>query len=112
MKNKTKIDMSHVPCNSKNTTDIKVGDFILIKLEALGNLQKLYIGQILKIDDDKNFEVQFLRKTQKNTFIYPQIEDISYIHDDQILKLLTQPIMNRREEFLFEKTEMINFNIF
>lgn len=89
----------------------KIGDFVLTKISTISGSVKYFIGQIIKIEG-VNIKIQFVRKKpNSHTFVYPPIEDISYIHMKSILKLLCQPTMNRREELVFELNDCNEYMI-
>lgn len=84
---------------------IKCGDFLLVRLEydASSNktIKKYFVGQVLLINNNETFELQFLRKSTKNNtcFVFPIVEDISPILNNQIVKILDAPKISRGRHF-------------
>lgn len=81
-----------------------VKNWVLVKF-CTKKTVKLFVGQIIKIDNDEKPVVKFLRRKRKTElFYYPQVDDISSIYDEDIITLLPNPILSRRGEikFLFD----------
>lgn len=103
--------------NTKNTLKIKLGDFILVKFVAQPRDQ-YYIGFVMSteaeteavaeqdaIDKEKDgttYSCKFLRKVSDKTFIFPQIDDISIIESKSVKCILNQPVIDRREKYVFK----------
>ena len=58
------------------------------------------VGQVLE-QKNKDLTVKFLRQTKEILF-FPAKDDISEIHNDQIMEVLPQPKMNSRFQFYIE----------
>lgn len=87
---------SHIQLGSVDFTKVEVGSFVLVeyKPEKQKNLV-YYIGKVLsEIDSDDEFEVEFMRKSQKcqDKFIRLEKPDEASIHKNQIQAILPKPI--------------------
>lgn len=69
----------------------KEGDFVLV--EFSGKHAKFYIGEVLREVDDTDYEVKFLRKSEKmwGKFFYPDVPDIASVAANDIRALLPVP---------------------
>ena len=99
-------DMPLVDENRPTTT----GDFILARF-ATNRRVRHYVGQVLEVDGDE-YSVQFMRclNPRKETFVWPENEDISSIETDAVVMLLPVPSVNRREIFSFG-VDLSKFNM-
>lgn len=70
--------------------DFCVGDFVMVKFATKLTIC-CYIGRILKITEDSEYEINFLRrKNTSNTFIHPLVEDISIVNENDIISVLSK----------------------
>ena len=75
-------------------TNIAVGSWILVKYSTKKTL-RYYVGQILE-ERDEMIKVKFLRR-KGNYFIWPTVEDISSITEDDVVRVLPAPKTKRRD---------------
>lgn len=105
---------------------INSGDFVLVKF-----ITKYYIGCVISTEvqnraqneagqdysDETTYLVSFLRKvsqktsqkTEEKTFIFPNIEDISFIEFQSVRSILNQPDIDRRERYVFNDAILNDF---
>lgn len=89
-------------------TKVQDGDFILTKFEVGKQKQLKYVGRVLEIQsnskgDQQKIKVDFLRPqtTRNDIFIYPDVQDVSFINLSQIICVLQTPKELRRNRFQF-----------
>ena len=82
------------------------GDFLLVGLST-GRSRKLFLGQVLALDDTNRGELQisFLRAadTEKQVFVFPQREDTSWIFRSEVMRKLPVPNVNNRGHYKFQE---------
>lgn len=90
-----------------------IEDFILVKFSTKKN-HIYYVGQTIKVLDDKDVEVSFLRKSKKNNnFTFPDAKDIGAVAKDNIVMVLPKPSVlgkTKRQQAMFSFD--INLNMF
>ncbi|KAJ8927065.1 hypothetical protein NQ314_020511 [Rhamnusium bicolor] len=71
-------------------------------------LKRHYIGKFVEIIDNDNVFVKFLRRSKKisNKFIWPTIADEGIIRLEELVKGLTNPLMDRRHALVFKSNEI------
>ena len=76
---------------------VKSGDYAKVKFSTSKKSEKLFIGLILR-DDHPDYEVKCLRAcdTQKKTFSFPELDDISWVTIEQVIQVLDMPSMDKR----------------
>lgn len=80
-------------------TIASLGDFVIVEFVTVKSKQR-YVGQVF--DTDKNdYEVLFMKKNTEATFVFPTIEDKSWVGRTQIVKVLSQPTVNSRGHYHF-----------
>lgn len=72
----------------------KVGNFVIVQFVTKRSC-KHFIGQVLEVCDEE-YNIKFMRKCLKNGFVFPQVDDISFIKEQDIIKVLKQPLEVRR----------------
>ncbi|KAF6199365.1 hypothetical protein GE061_007391 [Apolygus lucorum] len=78
------------------------GDWVLVKFPTKKS-NKIYIGQVAGVDPC--LEVKFARKKGNNSvFYWPAVEDRSIVRQDEILKFLPSPAVDKRGRFSFGLT--------
>lgn len=122
-----KLSVSEVYSSSDSDTDAEsmppssLGDiqvnrsFVVVRFR-LKNTQKYSIGFVLD-QQNNEFTIKFMRKsgisTTGNEFIFPKVDDIRAVKKADILKVLEQPSVNNRQQYLFNPTELYNIeNLF
>lgn len=86
----------------------KIGDFIVVKFPTKKDV-KHYIGEVLNFLDDE-CNVKFMRRCLQHAFVFPQVDDISLIQEQDIVKVLNPPTAVRRGIFKFD-CDLSNFNL-
>lgn len=92
---------------------LKENQFVLVKFDQKSN-NVFYIGEILKVINQNDFDVKFLRKNL-HKFIYPLIDDISSVKRNDIVSLLPYPThvpgtVRTRHHFRFN-VDLSNYNM-
>ncbi|KAJ3619046.1 hypothetical protein MTP99_005835 [Tenebrio molitor] len=88
--------------NDESETDINeiaVGRWVIIQYNSKKSTRH-YIGQI-KSRAGCEWNVGFLKHTKNNSFTWPQIEDTDVIMDENIIRVLPEPIKDRRGHIIF-----------
>lgn len=81
--------------------EIKLGDFILVKFCTKKNV-KYFIGQVKQVNEFKDeFTIKFLRQGKNESFVWPQVDDVSIVGQHDIERKLPPPINTRRDIFKF-----------
>ncbi|XP_077468161.1 uncharacterized protein LOC144083876 [Stigmatopora argus] len=78
-----------------STTNLKLGDFVLVKYCGKKSVQH-FVGKIIQnFDEDDEALVQFMRRKssvmKKPLFVYPEMDDLDDIHIDNIVMRLPPP---------------------
>lgn len=80
----------------------KKGDWVLVKF-CKNKSTYYYTGQV--IDNNKDCMVKFLRKLKSKTehykFVWPTINDVGMVFEQDIMVILPEPSKGRRGELLF-----------
>ena len=88
--------------NSESLTpkleNIKVGDWVVVRF----TINRCYRGTVVKMHDNADFTVKFLRHDREDRYIWPQEDDICDIDFDSIENMLQAPSIGRRGELTFE----------
>lgn len=71
----------------------EVGNFVVVKFPTKKTV-KHFIGTVLGIHGDE-FQVRFLRKCLKNGFAFPQLDDVSFVMQQDIVEVLSKPEIRR-----------------
>lgn len=90
-------------------SSVQIGSYCVVEITGTIN-STYYVGIVIELEKDE-FIVSFLKKTSSGLFIYPLIEDKSYIKLNEIHAILSAPEVDRRERYLFKKEEISKFNI-
>lgn len=61
-------------------------------------------------NSERIFKIKIHKKTSHNSYVYPPIDGISCILEKDVVKKLSQPNLNRREELVFTRKK-IEFEI-
>ena len=84
-------------------TNFKIGNFLLVKF--LGKKKySFFVGQIIELSSEiseEKYLVKFL-KYSFGKFFWPENEDISYIMANDIVQKLGNPIVDRRQNLIFD----------
>lgn len=96
-----------------NTMDTKCGDYAIVSILSKTKTN-YFIALVLQVTSTKKncskrgsmtYIVKFLKKISQTNFnvkcIYPDEEDIATIYHKEIMQILPQPEMSRRQHYLF-----------
>nr|XP_042913221.1 uncharacterized protein LOC122273218 [Parasteatoda tepidariorum] len=86
---------------SKITTQISPNSYIVVKF-AIKKSFKYFIALVLSCDSTDEYTVKFMKKCTANKFVFPAADDIAEVNADDIVDALSQPIMNKREQYIFK----------
>nr|CAD7587567.1 unnamed protein product [Timema genevievae] len=69
------------------------GEFFLVQFDIPGKSKIVYIGEVVLKDEDDDYEVTFLKRSNKTSdkFVKPLVEDRASVHEDQIKMILPKP---------------------
>lgn len=83
----------------------KAGDYIFARMETETGTFKEYVTKILSVEENNSYLCTFLRSSLKvkNSFIYPDIEDIALVKKNEIKKVLTVKSILRRGQIVFNE---------
>lgn len=73
----------------EDPNSIEVHDFVLVRFATKKTL-KFFVGQIIEITECECL-INFLKITENQTFVFPQIKDESYMPKDDIIFKLPTP---------------------
>lgn len=93
---------SNVPRKIPRETP-KTGDFLLVRVPAARNKHKHYVATVVDEDDNLGeWEVKYCRRVQGkiDEFVLRE-NDVSWVSDGQILRVLTCPTVGLRDKVLF-----------
>jgi hypothetical protein len=83
-------------------------DFVIVKL-CTKKTVKHYIGLIVAYDDlnSSDISIKFMKKISANKFVFP--DDKVWVTDkDDIVLKLGQPLLNNREQYVFNGLSNLN----
>lgn len=91
---------------SPTSSEYLVGDFLVVEFTCEGKKSKAssyYIGEIIEVietDADPQFYCKFMKKMTgpkalPNTFVYPEVDDLSIIDKSQVIQKLDSPAVSR-----------------
>ncbi|CAG9760756.1 unnamed protein product [Ceutorhynchus assimilis] len=84
---------------AERQSKIIIGSFVLVQFVTKKTC-KHFVGEVVNImEDDHN--VKFMRKCFKNGFVFPQVDDISLVKEQDIIKHLETPSVMRRGIYRF-----------
>lgn len=78
---------------------IIVGSFVIVQFVTKKTC-KHFVGEVLNIMED-DYNVKFMRKCFTNGFVFPQVDDISLVKEQDIIKHLETPSEVRRGIYRF-----------
>lgn len=88
------------------TSAAKCGDYIITYLVSK-QIRKYFIAVILQKTNGPSvvYSIKFLKKVSESNgklnMIYPDEDDVSSICEQEIVQLLAQPDMSRRQQYVF-----------
>lgn len=83
---------------TKLPTDLSDNDYVLVGLDTTKGTKKYYVAQIISSEaspDGDEYEAKFLRN-KNSKFIWPPVEDRSFVSYKQIVQKLSQPTHTKR----------------
>nr|XP_023019709.1 longitudinals lacking protein isoform X6 [Leptinotarsa decemlineata] len=83
---------------------VKENDYVVVKLCGKKS-SKYYIGVVQTILPSNEYSVKFMRKRGENKFVFPDIEDVSLVMSNEIITVLDTPVLNNRQQYIFEKLD-------
>lgn len=91
----------------------RINDFAIISVPATKGPNKNFVGQVVAIYDDgrDGLQVSFLKKAY-GKFTFPPTPDISWIRNNEIVKILDVPVTNKRNQFFFSELDESEIKIF
>ena len=81
---------------------LSVDKYVLVKFRGK-RTTKFYAEKLIG-QEEEEWKVSFLRKTRNDKFIWPKIEDISVIEDQDIELLLPEPKIDHWGQLSFDIT--------
>lgn len=94
------------------TSDVTVGSFVVVELNSLADKRKCFVGVVIennKVDTENVYLVKFLIQ-RNNFFVFPLLDDISHIDQNEIKYILNAPSINNRGHYKFDAS-IDNFHI-
>ncbi|GBM60496.1 hypothetical protein AVEN_212047-1 [Araneus ventricosus] len=77
-------------------------DYVVIKLAGKKSV-RFYVGVIISQDAFDEYTVKFMRKCGKDKFTFPENDDIAEVDSSNIVNVLSQPSLNKREQYVFNE---------
>ncbi|GBN52437.1 hypothetical protein AVEN_103988-1 [Araneus ventricosus] len=96
----TKSDFDNPPANA--IKNIAQNDYVVIKLAGKKSV-RFYVGVIISQDAFDEYTVKFMRKCGKDKFTFPEKDDIAEVDLCDIVDVLSQPSLNKREQYVFNE---------
>ncbi|GBN99584.1 hypothetical protein AVEN_241090-1 [Araneus ventricosus] len=96
----TDSDSNNPPANS--IKNIFQNDYVVIKLAGKKSV-RFYVGVIISQDAFDEYTVKFMRKCGKDKFTFPENDDIAEVDSSNIVNVLSQPSLNKREQYVFNE---------
>lgn len=98
--------------------DANIGNFVLIEF-LTKKTKKYYIGVVKSIqsrdrDCEEDYEVKFMRKVTNSSssiFVFPDVDDTSYVTGDQIKLILSNPKIDRRRHHVFSDSDLLEYAV-
>lgn len=84
---------------AEQQSKIMVGSFVIVQFVTKKTC-KHFVGEVLNILED-DYNIKFMRKCFKNGFVFPQVDDISLVKEQDIIKHLETPSEVRRGIYRF-----------
>lgn len=75
-------------------------DYVVVRLRGK-KVVKNFVGFVLRIDDNEELTVKFMKKCGFNRFIFPDKDDTSVVMPDEIVCVLNSPCLNKKDEYSF-----------
>lgn len=89
---------------------VKINDFVVVSVLAEKGPSKNFVAQVVDVLDD-DFEISFLKKSY-GKFFFPTTLDVSWVRLDEVIKVLKEPIINKRGQFIFSELKNSETKIF
>ncbi|GBO09255.1 hypothetical protein AVEN_191868-1 [Araneus ventricosus] len=96
----TDSDSNNPPANA--IKNIFQNDYVVIKLAGKKSV-RFYVGVIFSQDAFDEYTVKFMRKCGKDKFTFPENDDIAELDSSNIVNVLSQPSLNKREQYVFNE---------
>ncbi|GBM47786.1 hypothetical protein AVEN_260070-1 [Araneus ventricosus] len=93
-------DSNNPPANA--IKNIFQNDYVVIKLAGKKSV-RFYVGVIFSQDAFDEYTVKFMRKCGKDKFTFPENDDIAELDSSNIVNVLSQPSLNKREQYVFNE---------
>ncbi|XP_054259552.1 uncharacterized protein LOC128984273 [Macrosteles quadrilineatus] len=97
-----RIKYKDVYSDSEDDADFNVGrnDYVLVKLSGKKSVKHYVAVVTAKLSDE--LEVKFMKNNGFNIFVFPPVEDCSFINIEDVVGVLGQPRVDNRERYSFE----------
>ncbi|XP_046409390.1 uncharacterized protein [Neodiprion pinetum] len=113
-----KLILEIIPTTSLQGKDANIGNFVLIEF-LTKKTKKYYIGVVKSIqsrdrDCEEDYEVKFMRKVTNSSssiFVFPDVDDTSYVTGDQIKLILSNPKIDRRRHHVFSDSDLLEYAV-
>lgn len=79
--------------NLNDLESLKQQSFVLVRFTTKKTI-KYYVGEIKEVLPDNEFIISFLRRYKENKFVFPNVEDVSTVHINDIELHLPHPLNN------------------
>ncbi|GBO20181.1 hypothetical protein AVEN_195401-1 [Araneus ventricosus] len=83
-------------------TKLNPNTFIVVKFATKKSF-KHFVALVLSCENSDEYIVKFMKKCMTNKFVFPKVDDIAEVNAVDIVGVLSQPIMNKREQYLFNE---------
>lgn len=83
-------------------SQVNFNDYVLVRLSTKRSSFKYYIALVLNTKNaNQELTVKFLKKCSSGNFIFPTVDDICQIHENEVVSVLQQPLLTKREQYSF-----------
>nr|CAI5836339.1 unnamed protein product [Callosobruchus analis] len=84
-------------------------DFVLVKIPGKKNHYYHYVAVIISVESENDYTVKYLRKSTEGLFyVFPDVEDIGLISNNDIVAVLEKPQVRRGQHFFKITSEVVN----
>lgn len=95
--------------DSEKKISTTIGSFVIVSIETKREFF-YYVGVVIGILENV-FKISFLKKTLAGKFSFPAIEDCSEVSLNEIQCILSNPDVDRRENYTFQSDEIKKYKL-
>ena len=98
------------PITTTLDLNYRQNDYVIVKFLGRKNQIQHYIGIIQAEEHPNDYVIKFFRRMgDSNKFITPLLEDVSLVEKKDIVNLLPTPMINNRDQYIFEGVNLSTY---